>query len=74
MNADPVEREALLTQSDPFYFPPYVGSKARVDIQLDHAQTDWDEVAELIAISYCLIAPRRLAEKVTGPPSLDRSI
>ena len=43
-------------------------------IHLDHAQTDWAEVAELIAISYCLIAPRRLAEKVTGPPSLDRSI
>jgi hypothetical protein len=25
--AEPVEREALLTQGEPFYFPPYVGSK-----------------------------------------------
>ena len=73
VKADPLEREALLTQGGPFYFPPYVGSKGWVGIRLDHAQTDWDEVAELIAISYCLTAPRRLAEKVTGPPSLDRS-
>jgi hypothetical protein len=25
---------------------------------------------ELIAISYCLIAPKRLAERITAPPSL----
>ena len=74
VKAEPVEREALLTQGEPFYFPPYVGSKGWVGIHLDHARTDWEEVAELISISSCLIAPRCLAEKVTGPPSLDRSI
>jgi hypothetical protein len=45
-----------------------------VGIRLDDARTDWEEVAELIATSYCLIAPKRLAEKVTRPPSLDRSV
>jgi predicted DNA-binding protein (MmcQ/YjbR family) len=70
MKADAVEREALLAQGDPFYLPPYVGSKGWVGIRLDHPRTDWEEVAELIATGYCLIAPKRLAEKVTKPPAL----
>ena len=36
----------------------------------EHPGTDWGEVAELIATSYCLIAPKRLAQKVTTPPSV----
>ena len=72
LKADPIEREALLAQDAPFYVPPYVGAKGWVGIQLDHPRTDWDEVAELIATSYCLIAPRRLAQRVTSPPALDR--
>jgi predicted DNA-binding protein (MmcQ/YjbR family) len=74
VKADPVEREALLTQGDPFYFPPYVGSKGWVGIRLDDPRTNWEEVAELIAISYRLIAPKRLAQRVARPPSLDRSV
>jgi hypothetical protein len=35
-----------------------------------HPRTDWDEVAELIATGYCLIAPKRLAARVTSPPPL----
>jgi predicted DNA-binding protein (MmcQ/YjbR family) len=74
VKADPVEREALLTQGEPFYFPPYVGSKGWLGIRLDNARTDWEEVAELIATSYHLIAPKRLADKVTRPPSPDNSM
>jgi predicted DNA-binding protein (MmcQ/YjbR family) len=70
LKADPLEREALLAQGDPFYFPPYVGSKGWVGIRLDHPRIDWEEIAELIATAYCLIAPKRLAEQVTSPPSL----
>ena len=71
LKADPLEREALLAQGDPFYLPPYVGAKGWVGINLDRPHTDWEEVAELIATGYCLIAPKRLAEQVTSPPSLD---
>jgi predicted DNA-binding protein (MmcQ/YjbR family) len=71
MKADPVERDALLDQGDPFYVPPYVGSKGWVGIHTDHAGVDWEEVAELITTSYCLVAPKRLAGAVTSPPSLD---
>jgi len=68
-----MERDALLSQGDPFYFPPYVGGKGWVGINLEDGRTDWEEVAELIATSYCLIAPKRLAAQVTAPPSLNRS-
>jgi predicted DNA-binding protein (MmcQ/YjbR family) len=68
MKADQEEREALLAQGDPFFLPPYVGGKGWVGVRLDR-RTDWDEVAELIATSYCLIAPKRLARQVTAPPS-----
>jgi predicted DNA-binding protein (MmcQ/YjbR family) len=69
VKADPVEREALLAQGEPFYMPAYVGGKGWVGMNLD-TSSDWVEVAELIATSYCLIAPKRLASRVTEPPSL----
>jgi len=72
LKADPVERDALLAQAEPFYVPPYVGDKGWVGIRSHHPRTDWDEVAEPIATSYCLVAPKRLAAKVTSPPPLDR--
>ena len=46
VKADPIEREALLEQGDPFYLPAYVGTKGWVGVQLDD-RTDWVEVAEL---------------------------
>lgn len=54
LKAGPVEREALLAQGDPFYVPPYVGDKGWLGVRSDHPGTDWEEVAELIATSYCL--------------------
>jgi predicted DNA-binding protein (MmcQ/YjbR family) len=71
LKADPAEREAVLAQGDPFYLPAYVGHKGWVGMSLDGAGTDWEEVAELIATSYCLISPKRLARQVTSPPALD---
>ncbi len=59
LKADPVERDALLAQAEPIYVPPYVGDKGWVAIRTNHPRTDWDEVAELIATSYCLVAPKR---------------
>ena len=70
LKADPMEREALLAQGEPFYFPPYVGGKGWVGVKLG-GKTDWEEIAELIATGYCLVAPKRLAAHVTTPPSLD---
>jgi predicted DNA-binding protein (MmcQ/YjbR family) len=69
MKADPEEREAVLAQGDPYFLPPYVGGKGWVGVRLDRPDPDWDELAELIATSYCLIAPQRLSRRITAPPS-----
>lgn len=68
MKADPGEHAALLQAGEPFFMPPYVGTKSWIGVRTDHAATDWAEVAELIATSYCLVAPARLARQVTAPP------
>jgi predicted DNA-binding protein (MmcQ/YjbR family) len=70
LKADPMEREALLAQGEPFYYPPYVGVKGWVGMSLGRG-SDWEEVAELIATAYCLVAPKRLAVRVATPPSLE---
>jgi predicted DNA-binding protein (MmcQ/YjbR family) len=68
VKADPLEREALLEQGDPYFLPAYVGHRGWVGIRTDGPGSAWDEIAELIATSYCLIAPKRLAKQVTEPP------
>lgn len=62
----PAGSQAILVGADParFFVPPYVGSKGWVGMRLDDAP-DWDEVAALIRRSYRLIAPQRLAARVT---------
>ena len=67
--ADPAERPALLAQGEPFFVPPYVGHAGWVGMNLD-GRTDWTEVAELLAIAYCMVAPKRLAALVTEPPAV----
>jgi predicted DNA-binding protein (MmcQ/YjbR family) len=69
VKADPIERDAVLAQGDPFYVPPYAGNKGWLGMRTDHPRTDWEEIAELIATSYCMVAPKRLAGQVTSPPS-----
>src|SRR5207253_7706838 len=46
VKADPVERDALLSEAGPFFVPPYVGTKGWVGIALADRRVDWDEVAE----------------------------
>jgi hypothetical protein len=55
-----------LVASDPerFYLPTYVGPRGWVALRLDTGEVDWDEVAELVADSYRLVAPKRLAALV----------
>ncbi len=60
-----------LVAADPhrFYLPRYVGKRGWVGLRLDLQDVDWGEVAELVADSYRLVAPRRLAELVGQPPA-----
>ena len=58
------EEQAMLVDLDPeFYFvPPYLGPSGWIGMRLDHPDTDWDRVADRIATSWELVAPRRLLE------------
>ena len=54
--------QPVLVGSDPevFFVPPYVGHNGWIGVRLDR-DPDWAEVADLIAESYRLTAPKRLA-------------
>jgi len=49
----------------PPYFKAEWGANV-IGLVIDH-DTDWDELAELLTDSYCLVAPERLAAAVDRP-------
>ena len=65
----PPGAQQVLVGDDParFFVPAYVGPKGWVGVRVG-VSADWDEVAEMITESYCLIAPKRLAAQVGAPP------
>ncbi|GAB2830833.1 MmcQ/YjbR family DNA-binding protein [Actinocorallia aurea] len=68
LKAGPGVQEALVSDApEQFFVPPYVGPKGWVGVRLDAAQ-DWKELAALIEDSYRLIAPKRLAARITPRP------
>jgi hypothetical protein len=62
----PLGVQEMLVRSAPetYFVPPYVGVKGWIGVVL--ATIDDAELAELVAQSYCLIAPRKLAAQVGG--------
>jgi len=50
-----------------FYMPAYIGPKGWVALRLDRGEVDWDEVGHLVANSYRLVAPKRLASLIGAP-------
>ena len=60
--ASGVELDALLHVGHPFY-PGWGGGLSAIVLVDD---TDWDEVAEVLADSYCHLAPKKLAALVDG--------
>jgi hypothetical protein len=59
------ELDALRRAGHPFFRPGW-GDNV-VGMVLDEA-TDWDEVAELVTESYCIMAPKKLVTLVDRPP------
>jgi hypothetical protein len=58
------ELEALRNAGHPFFGPRWRADE--VGMVLD-AGVDWDEVAELLTESYCVLAPKKLVELVARP-------
>jgi len=60
--AMPGDNVALASaQPDRFFLPAYIGPRGWVGLRLDVGEIDWDEVGELVALSYRRTAPKRLA-------------
>jgi predicted DNA-binding protein (MmcQ/YjbR family) len=65
----PPGAQQALVAADPerWFVPPYLGPRGWVGLLLDTPGVDWDEVAALVADSYRLVAPRRLAARLDPP-------
>jgi hypothetical protein len=63
----PMGMQEILVESDPdrFFRPPYVGPKGWIGIRL-HGRVKWQEVRSLLAESWRMTAPKKLAD--TLPP------
>jgi hypothetical protein len=59
------EIAGLIARGYPFFKPPWAADVVGMALDDD---TDWQEVAELVTESYCVMAPKKLAALVTGPP------
>jgi hypothetical protein len=55
-----------LIAADPerFYMPAYIGPRGWVGLRLDKGEIDWDEVSEMLKLSYKLTAPKKLAAMI----------
>lgn len=63
----PGENKSLAeAQPRRFYLPAYVASRGWVALRLDRGKIDWNEVKDLLLTSYALVAPKRLAEKISS--------
>ena len=58
------ELAALSEAGDPFFKPPW---RPTVVGMMLATGVDWDEVAELLTESYCLLAPKKLVALVDRP-------
>jgi hypothetical protein len=60
--------QEMLVGADParFFVPPYVGHNGWIGINLN-AETDWEELEELVTESYRMTAPKRLVKLIGSP-------
>ena len=58
------EEQAMLVEMDPgfYHVPPYLGPAGWVGVELNGDATDWQRVEHRIAMSWEMVAPRRLLE------------
>lgn len=61
----PGDNQALVA-SDPmhYYLPAYIAHRGWVAFRLDVGEPDWEVVGELVKMSYVLVAPRTVSQKL----------
>ncbi|HYY81049.1 MAG TPA: MmcQ/YjbR family DNA-binding protein [Actinomycetes bacterium] len=64
--APPGAQEALVAADPGRYFrPPYVGHRGWLGVYLDVA-VDWEEIGDLVADAWRMVAPKRLLAELDG--------
>lgn len=53
------QQARITSDPDRFFFPPYVGHRGWLGVWLD-VPVDWDEIADIVAEAYRVVAPKRL--------------
>ena len=58
------EEQAMLVEMDPdfYHVPPYLGPSGWIGMELNGDATDWQRIEDRIAMSWEMVAPRRLLE------------
>lgn len=59
-----IEEQQMLIEADPdlYYRPAYIGPSGWIAIRTDVGDTDWEHIADRVATSWRIVAPRKLAE------------
>jgi hypothetical protein len=58
------ELDALTLAGPPFFRPPWAPNIVGMLLGPD---ADWDEITELVTESYCVMAPKKLADQIGRP-------
>jgi len=58
-----VQQEMVSIEPDRFFRPPYVGHRGWLGVYLD-VPVDWDELAQVVAEAYRVVAPKSLAARL----------
>jgi hypothetical protein len=70
----PGENTALAaSQPHRYYLPAYIGPKGWVALRLDTGTVDWQEVAELVGLSYRQVAPKRLIDRLCAEDRVEQA-
>jgi phosphoribosylglycinamide formyltransferase-1 len=52
-----------------FYLPAYIGARGWFGLRLDRGKINWNEVQNIVELSYRLVAPKTLVRKLDAPPA-----
>jgi len=52
------------SRPDLYFIPPYIGPRGWFGMRLDRDPIDWVEVENIVMLSYCLVAPKKLVSVV----------
>ena len=61
---DGAQETLIATDPDRFFRPPYVGHRGWLGVRLDVHPIDWDQIADLVAAAYRMVAPKKLVAEL----------